>query len=250
MHKTVAMLILLFVSLTACTSKETTSIQCPNGFCEKIFYGTDEVQWLNVFQAKSSVRTPVYVWAHPNGSSLSSPGSAYSFSEKVKNELVAAGISVISWESVPQVQTEADLAKTEADFKLMMSWLEKNADAYNIDRNKIVVGGRSRGTWASWPGANATGSIKGFYGVQAFPQNGWLVRDPRAYVTTQSPALFLTYDQPLNSVDNHKPEYGILVKEAYDSVGIGNKASLYYGLAESQLHDSLVVFVKRCTDTK
>ena len=252
--KTISSVVLLTLLSNCSTNNDKVSSEiqektvCPNGFCEKIFYGTDAVQWLNLYQAQSLTPTPVYIWSHPNGSSPANPGSAYTFPETVKNTLLAAGISVISWESVQQVQDEADLSKTETDFNLVMTWLRANAEKYNININKVVVGGRSRGSWATWPGTNVTiNNIKGYYGVQAFPDTGWLLRDPRNLITPASVPLFLTYDQPLGTTDNHKPENGFLMKDKYTAVGIGQKASVYYNLPETKLHDSLVVFINRCT---
>ncbi len=244
---------ILFVLSNCSTTNqsENTEIKdkvvCANGFCEKVFYGIDTVQWLNVYQAQSTSPSPVYIWSHPNGSSPTSPGSAYTFPDAVKNTLLAAGISVISWESVQQVQDESDLLKTENDFNLVMLWLKANALKYNIDINKVVAGGRSRGSWATWPGTNlSVNNIKGYYGIQAFPENGWLVREPRNLITSNSVPIFLTYDQPLGTTDTHKPEYGLLIKDKYTAVGIGQKASVYYNLPEAKLHDSLVVFINRC----
>jgi hypothetical protein len=222
---------------------------CSNGFCERVPYGSGVNQWFNLYQTNTLQLSPVYVWAHPNGQSLANPGSAYNFSDTVKSTLIQSGISFISWESTPQVQTEADLAQTETDFITLINWLKINGAKYNLDVSKIVSGGRSRGTWASWPGTNiASLGIKGFFGVQAFPENGWLIRSPQNVVTASSIPVFLTYDESPGTTNNHKPEYGMIVQDAYKAAGIGNKASLYHSLQENKLHDSLVPFIKRVTN--
>jgi hypothetical protein len=245
--------LLIMASLIGCSKKndtvESEIIKCPLGFCEKIQYGSGVNQWFNLYTSNSGTLSPVYVWAHPNGASLTSPGTAYSFSDKTKNDLVQAGINIISWESTPQVQTEADLTQTETDFIALYKWIEVNGKKYNLDITKIVSGGRSRGTWASWPGTQTnTLNIKGFFGVQAFPQDGWLVRRPQNLVTTSSPPIFLTYDEAPGTTDGHKPEYGIIVQNEYIKKGIGYKTSLYHSLAEKNLYDSLIPFIKRVTN--
>jgi hypothetical protein len=250
--KQIQLLYFIIISIILFSCKKTNEtdvpekIICPNGFCEKIQYGSGANQWFNLYQANTTAAGPVYVWAHPNGSSLSNPGSAYNFSSGLQNSLIQAGIHFISWESTPQVQTEADLLQTELDFVTLINWLKINGAKYNLDVTKIVSGGRSRGTWASWPGTqNNSLGIKGFFGVQAFPQDGWLVRSPQNLVTASSRPIFLTYDQPLGSTDGHKPEYGIIMQNAYINNGIGYKASLYHTLPENKLYDSLVPFIRR-----
>jgi hypothetical protein len=242
-------IILLGCSKPDDTVENSQEQLCSNGFCEKIQYGSGVNQWFNLYQASSSKLSPVYIWAHPNGQSIANPGSAYNFSDNVKNTLIQSGISFISWESTQQVQTEADLIQTETDFILLINWLKTNGAQYNLDVSKIVSGGRSRGTWASWPGTNmASLGIKGFFGVQAFPQDGWLVRTPQNLVTASSIPIFLTYDELPGTTDGHKPEYGFIMKDAYNAAGIGYKARVYHSLQENKLHDSLVPFIKRVTN--
>jgi hypothetical protein len=250
--KQIQLLTIIIISVVLFSCKKANEVDvlekiiCQNGFCEKIKYGSGANQWFNLYQANTTVASPVYVWAHSNGSSLSNPGSAYNFSSGLQSSLIQAGIHFISWESTPQVQTEADLQQTELDFVTLMNWLKINGAKYNLDVTKIVSGGRSRGTWASWSGTqNNSLGIKGFFGVQAFPQDGWLVRTPQNLVTALSLPIFLNYDQPLGSTDGHKPEYGIIVQNAYINNGIGGKASLYHTLPENKLYDSLVPFIKR-----
>jgi hypothetical protein len=245
-----AIAMLLVISLISCSKQNSEpvaeTIMCPNSFCEKIQYGSGANQWFNLYQSSSATLTPVYIWAHPNGASLTNPGSAYNFSDVMQKSLTQAGISFISWESTPQVQTEADLLQTETDFVTLINWLKVNGAKYKLDVTKIVSGGRSRGTWASWPGSQtASLGIKGFFGVQAFPKDGWLVRAPQNLVTPSSLPIFLTYDESPGTTDGHKPEYGMIVRDAYIAAGIGSKTSLYHSLQENQLYDSLVPFIKR-----
>lgn len=245
-----AIALLYVILLIGCNKKSNDpvaqTITCPNGFCEKIQYGPGANQWFNLYQSTSTTLTPVYVWAHPNGASLTNPGSAYNVSNGMQSSLTQAGISFISWESTPQVQTEADLLQTETDFVALINWLKSNGAKYKLDVTKIVAGGRSRGTWASWPGSQTSGlGIQGFFGVQAFPKDGWLVRTPQNLVTPSSLPIFLTYDESPGTADGHKPEYGMIVRDTYIAAGIGSKTSLYHSLQENQLYDSLVPFIKR-----
>jgi hypothetical protein len=232
---------------TACDDPESLQlIRCPDGYCDQIFYGDASNQWLLMHQAESDNPTPVYVWAHTNGSSPSDPGSARNVNAEVVNDCIAAGISFISWESVGQVQNDVDLIQTENDFALMMTWLLEHAAEYNIDVNKIVVGGGSRGTVATWPRMKEFRIIKGFYGVQAFPDNGWLVRDYTTYIDSESPRVQLMYRDAPGTTDTHKPENGIRIVDRYFELGIGERTYLEHSVAENSLYRDIVSFIEEC----
>ncbi len=128
--------------------------------------------WLNIYQAKSNKPTPVLIWAHHNGA------TAKGFPKPLLDSLLKNNISVVNWESVPQIVTAEDIDTAETDFYKMFAWVNANAVKYNFDLKNIFISGGSRGTVISFAGANKlSNEIKGVYFVEAVPVKSWLARD-------------------------------------------------------------------------
>ena len=221
-----------FLSLTIALG---TTTACQNGGTPRptpehpgVPYGEGENQWLNLYLADSDTPTPVYVFSHANGSTADDVSGFV-------DELKGVGISTVSWESVVLPDGSAEDIETGwSDAQLMLDWLKENADTYNLDTDKMIIGGRSRGSLFSWQLAHSQEpDIKGIYMFQALPDGVWQNTDswtPTDEVTENSPPMKLTYKEAPGTTDGHKPEHGYTILDRYEELGIGNKAELTHSL--------------------
>lgn len=201
--------------------------------------------WLNLYLAESKSPTPVVIWAHANGTNP----SANDFPSELWQSLKSAGISVISWESVPQILSPEHIAIGEKDFLTMMKWVAKNSKKYNLDTTKIIISGRSRGSIISFAGANQLyKKIRGVYLIQALPNGGWRVKDFRNDITENSPTMVMAFAEALGSKDGHTPDNGLKIEQKYKELGIGEKFRLYHSLGKDNLYQYLVQFVQQQTE--
>jgi len=206
-----------------------------------IFYGDSIYNWLNIYLTQSNTPTAVYIWAHGNGT------NANHFPEDVCNDLKDNNISLISWESISKVENIEDFNKAQNDFYLVMDWVYENAEIYNIDTNKIVVGGRSRGSIISWAYSHEKfKKIKGIYSVQGFPDDSWAFKDFREDIQPFSPDMFLTYFSTPTSNDGHNPANGEQLVAKYQNIGLYN-TNIYHSLPLNSIYDSLVTFINKTT---
>ncbi|MEM9280477.1 MAG: hypothetical protein AAGA96_01500, partial [Verrucomicrobiota bacterium] len=167
-------------------------------------------------------------FAHANG------GTAHSLERHVVRNLTREGFTIISWESIATAQSGADLKTIWEDSFLAFEWIKDNATRYRLDPDNIIVGGRSRGTGASWKLAHSLDpSIKGLYMIQALGDRHWLdlsLFDPRKNVTAKSPPLFLPYFLEPGTTDSHDPEHGFKIVKRYEELEIGDKITLEHSL--------------------
>lgn len=99
-----------------------------------------------------SAKTPLVVWAHPNGMSKLLPPSQGMFKALVPPAL-GAGFSLVSLEFRHPVVNEAPgtLAPVpHTDIARALQFIRANADALGIDARNIFVVGQSRGTLGLW----------------------------------------------------------------------------------------------------
>ncbi len=210
-------------------------------------YGDGENSWLNIYLAKSGNPTPVVVWAHANGQDV----TADNFPAGVWEALQVAGISVISWESVPRITQAEEVGQGEKDFNAVMNWLNAHYKEYNIDVNKVVISGQSRGSVISFAGANKFPvNIKGAYFVQALPNMAWKVRDFTKDISKTSPLMVMAYAEAPGSKDGHTPDNGKKIEERYKELGIADRFTLYHSLGKAGLYSHLAAFVKKVTFEK
>ncbi|MEC7906760.1 MAG: hypothetical protein VYC82_06010 [Verrucomicrobiota bacterium] len=85
-----------------------------------------------------------FLYAHHNGSTADDVQTNWA------DPTVAAGIAIVSWESIAKVQGMDDFHTCTADAKVMFAWVKENAATYNFDIDKIIIGGQSRGSFVSW----------------------------------------------------------------------------------------------------
>lgn len=230
---------------------EPTASNIPYG--ERIDNGpkSNYRQLLDVYQASSGKPTPVFIWAHQNV-----PFGTQGFKEvpDVFMELLKNGISVISWESVVRVTTKEEVFTMWADARKMLSWVKKNAELYNLDTNRIIIGGHSRGSYASWelahsnePGikciyyadavVDITAKVDGFDGKNT-------VGD---FITLNSPPICLAFgynQENLPNGNNHNPKYGVAIVNIYEKLGIKEKATCIQGIGYKNRYNYLLQFCK------
>lgn len=148
-------------------------------------YSTEKQNILNIYIAKGNkvgAPTPLYIWAHGGGGSLDSFGS------DLWKELSQSGISAISWGSVDSAKTLEDYgSKSRNDFEKVMHFVVSNAEKYNFDIKKIVVGGTSRGSFITWEFSHKNPElIKGIYSTGALG-DPLMWRDDLTFLTARDP---------------------------------------------------------------
>lgn len=203
-----------------------------------ISYGPESRQWLNIYQAPSSDLTPIYIWAHANNHSASD-------TREFVDYLMTEGISTISWESLPRMRDPGAAEIIWADAMVMFQWVKENAGQYNLDASKIIIGGHSRGTAASWQLANSLDpAIKGIYYIDAvLPMDNPVIHEQ---INAESPPIMITYwctpENPQNNI--HDPKYGLAVEARYKELGIGQQAKIIHSIPYETLYDYILEFCK------
>jgi hypothetical protein len=216
-------LFFLLIFLGACSGKDEVRSNLEGGYYLNILYGTTENytgndgQWLNVYQAESRVPTPVYIWAHGNGHSYM---DAHEKNEPFITSLLENGISVISWESIKQMD-ESNFMKILDDADLMFQWVKDNAQSYNLDMTKVFIGGHSRGTIASWRLAHSGDSgIKGIYQGDTAGNLDDVNDALGNLISTNSPPIRMSFTQNRNNNDGqHDPNEGQKIIDIYRNLG-------------------------------
>lgn len=225
--------LLAILVITSACKKETPLPQeepaSQSGYHLNIPYGNtqnytgNDGQWLNVYQATSPQPTPVYIWAHGNGHTYMDAHQMY---EAFVSDLLENGISVISWESIKQMD-DLNYLNIMDDADLMFQWVKDNAQNYNLDTTKIIIGGHSRGTIASWRLAQSgdTGIIGIYQGDVAGNLDD--VNDVLGnLVTAQSPPIRMSYTQSFATNDGqHDPNEGQIIIDLYSSLGFSTEDS-------------------------
>lgn len=223
---------LTFLSILACKKEETVDkeeIVTQSGYHLNIQYGStqnytgNDGQWLNIYQAAASQPSPVYIWAHGNGHTYMDAHEKY---EPFISSLLKNDISVISWESIKQMD-EYNYLKILDDADLMFKWVKKNAQKYNLDTTKIIIGGHSRGTIASWRLAQS--GDDGILGIYHGDAAGNLddVNDALGnLVSLQSPPIRMSYTQNFTTNDGqHDPNEGQVIIDLYTGLGFNSEDS-------------------------
>ncbi|MDC8003409.1 hypothetical protein POV27_05065 [Aureisphaera galaxeae] len=203
-------------------------------------YGTEPRQFLDLYKAASDCPTPVYFDAHGNGGNTSMPNS-------IVEDLNAQGITVIAWESLTSVNTSDEVETGWNDAELMFQWVIDNATTYNLDTSNFIIGGSSRGSILSWKyGHRENPNVKGLYMYNALPGNAWSFPSwwyPPNDVTNVSPPIYFVYKRepgsstdPVNP-DIHDPNNGITILNQYESLGIGERATLVHSIGTTNNTD-------------
>jgi acetyl esterase/lipase len=216
---------------------------------EGIIYGTLEPnrQWFNIYSPDSTEDTspkPVFLYSHSNG--VDRIPTACDVSKKVKDIVTSEGYTLVSWESINNIETGEETLDTWEDSKRLITFLRAHADMLKLDMSHIIVGGNSRGSGASWKFAHSnTDDIRGIYMPQALPDPFWNKKingenwDPKLDVTSNSKPIYLTYnpatiDPPR---DIHDPARGYDILDRYEDLGIGANNRIVLGIEKSDLFD-------------
>lgn len=197
-----------------------------------VAYGAEKRQWLNLYLPSGDIPAPVFIYAHHNGSTADYVKSCWA------NPTLADGIAIVSWESIAKVQGMNDFHICSADAKVMFAWVKENAETYNLDVHKMIIGGQSRGSFVSWEIAySQDASIEGIYMGQALPGNSFYQRMLKP-ITKNAPPIFLAYRKSPGVIgDIHKPEHGLEVLKRYQELGIGDRAELVHSLNKKEDND-------------
>lgn len=229
MNPTQLTLINTAISLFIATFSATTLFgQVKTPTHSHVSYGPEERQWLNLYLPSGSKPAPVFIYAHPNGSTADYVKSSWA------NPTLAEGTAIVSWESIAKVKGMSDFRTCAADAKVMFAWVKENAATYNFDIDKIFIGGQSRGSFVSWELAHSLdAAIVGIYMGQALPGSSFNERllEP---ITESAPPIFLAYRKEPGVVgDIHDPAHGLRVLEKYKDLGIGDRAELVHSLSDT-----------------
>jgi acetyl esterase/lipase len=219
--------VLIIASFLANCSRDDKMNLPPEGYQLDILYGEvenytgNDGQWLNVYQAAAETPTPVYIWAHGNGHTYRDAHEKY---KPFVTELLENGISVVSWESIKQMD-ETNYPAILDDADLMFQWLKDNAATYNLDMTQVVIGGHSRGTIASWRVAQSgDAGIKGIYHGDAAGNLDDVNDALGDLITVNSPPIRMSYTQ--NKVTNdgqHDPNEGQKIIDRYLDLGFSEE---------------------------
>lgn len=164
-------------------------------------------------------------------------------------KLLNNGISVISWESIKQMD-DSNYMDILNDADLMFEWFKENAQTYNIDTTKIIIGGHSRGTIANWRLAHSgDAGIKGIYYGDAAGNLDDVNDLLGNIITTNSPPIRLSYTQNKTTNDGqHDPNEGQKIIDIYRSLGFIEEDSRmllnqgYPSMSELGFYDNLLSF--------
>lgn len=218
-------------------------------------------QVLDLYRAASATVAnpgPIYIWAHPNGTTYR--GNVPS--DSIRRQLRDLGVSIISWESYGSL-TQANEPGVTADAYLMLQWVRSNAARLGLDANRIILGGSSRGTFASWKighdPAHAS-FIKGMFMKQALPgsvdstkpvtqasPNTIAGQSPSYWVTASSPTIKFAHESPQSDLF-HCHYNSDPVMTAYGARGIASRATQHTYVSDVSAMDGLylVDFVTAC----
>lgn len=202
---------------------------------ERLTYGPEPRQFVDIYLADSDCPTPVYFDAHANDGTTNMPRA-------IVEDLTAAGISIVAWESLTSVSTPAEVETGWADAELMFAWVKANAATYNFDTTNFIIGGSSRGSILSWKyGHTPDPNIKGLYLYNALPDGAWADTSwwyPPNDVSVDSPPIFFVYRyEPGVAFDTHDPENGLLIMDTYEALGIGDRDTLIHSIGYSDNTD-------------
>lgn len=189
-----------------------------------VSYGPESRQWMNIALPDTAEPCGIYFWAHANG------GNPFSMNPRSANAMLDNGFAVVSWGSVGQLQNWSDIQTAWADAQIVFDFVRANATIWNMDPDKIIIGGRSRGSIVSWQLAHsAHPAIEGIYMYNALPQAVWQNGGDVwvENVTEDSPPIYLVFGPPWGHEDGHRPDNVLPIEDRYNTLGIKDRFTLY-----------------------
>lgn len=188
----------------------------------QVSYGPEARQWMNIAVPNTPEPSGILFWSHANS------GTPNSMVQVTANAMLDNGYAVVSWGSVGKLQSVADFETGRADAQVVFDYVRANATTWNMDPNKIIIMGRSRGSIVSWPLAHSGHpAIVGIYMYNALPKGVWPNKIWTDAVTTNSPPTFLVYGPEWGSSNNHAPDNVVPIKSTYIALSISHRFTLY-----------------------
>lgn len=191
-------------------------------------YGVDDParQFLNIYLADTTEPAPVYLFSHDNSK------TAYDFLQNDADNVHDQGYTLVSWESIVQLNSNPQSILTAwSDAQVAFDWVRANATTYNMDPDRIVIAGRSRGSIASWPLAHSGhAAIQGIYMYNALPNSIWTQEEawsPVNEVNAASPPIYMVYNPTPGDGNPHAPENAYKIRAAYAALSIDDTFTTY-----------------------
>ncbi len=189
---------------------------------KEVSYGPEARQWMNIAVPNTTEPSGILFWSHAN------KGDPNSMVQETANTMLETGYAVVSWGSVGKLRSGAGIETGWADAQVVFDYVRANAATWNMDPDKIIIMGRSRGSIVSWKLAHSGHpAIVGIYMYNALPKRVWPNKVWTDAVTTNSPPTYLVYGPALGSSDNHAPDNVAPVESAYMALGISHRFTLY-----------------------
>jgi hypothetical protein len=164
----------------------------------------------------------IFFWAHANG------GTPNSMTQAEADAALDNGYAVVSWGSVGKLQGYEIIQTGWADSQVVFDYVRANAATWNMDPDRIIIGGRSRGSIVSWMLAHGGHpAITGIYMYNALPRGVWPSNVWTDAITADSPPIYLVYGPEWGSSDGHAPDNVLPVRDAYTALGMSDEFTLY-----------------------
>ena len=202
---------------------------------ENVSYGHGD-ELLDLYLPECSLPTPVFVFGRANGQTLKNVPLG-----KVKR-LLEGRMAFVSIEANDVDSDGRQEIWNDATWQRVVSFLESNADQYNLDINNLFVGGSSLGSLGSFPYAMRNpAKVRGVFCTQAIPDRG---ESFAKLVTRDAPPCRFVFETSVGSSD-HDPINGVRIRDAYENQGIGARFKMKTGIPPDRWYDDLREFIAR-----
>ena len=201
MMRQIVLFLISFVAVTASAQNITE---------KDVAYGKHERNKLDFWKAKSSSRTPVFIFFH---------GGAFKKGDKNRishaidiNEYLKKGISCITVNYPFLQHVDNNYSKIMEHCEDALKFIKKNASKWNIDTKKIAVAGSSAGAlitqYLGYKG-------KGISVMGSFQQPIGTAHFSLPHIKRSSPPIMI-YQRSSTSDKIHHPKYAQMVKDTCD----------------------------------
>lgn len=227
-------------SLTfACVWVAANLLCCGAAFAQSpthadVSYGAGQ-EVVDMYLAESETPTLVYIWGHAKGQTYKRiPRAAVSL-------CLEAGYSFLSIEANDANNDGIEDLYNKEPWIGMLDFIIANGAKYNIDTENVFIGGRSLGSMGSFTAAmERWEDVRGIYSMQALPTGG---APHAALVHKNAPPCSLIYRSAPGS-NNHDPLNGLMVQDAYEKHGMGDRFVIKTEIPDRQWFDGFVEFME------
>ena len=202
---------------------------------ENVAYGVgDEI--LDLYLPTSPRPAPVFVFAHAKGQTLKSVPR-----EKIKR-LLEGRMAFVSIEANDFDRDGRQEVSEVATWERVIEFLRSSRAKYGLDMDNLFVGGRSLGSVGAFQFAmKHPHSLRGVFCTQAIPDRG---ESFAKLVTKDAPPCRFVFKTRVGSND-HDPINGVLIRDAYEGLGIGSRFKMKAGIPPDRWYDELREFIAR-----